>query len=54
LRTEPSSTSLARLWAEQDRRGEGREVLAPLYGWFTPGSGAADLQEAKALLAQLA
>jgi predicted ATPase len=49
-----AATSLARLWAEQDRRGEGRELLAPLYGWFTEGLGTADLQEAKALLAQLA
>jgi predicted ATPase len=49
-----AATSLARLWAEQDRQGGGRELLAPLNGWFTEGLGTADLQEAKALLAQLA
>jgi len=32
-----AATSLARLWAEQGRRGEARDLLAPVYGWFTEG-----------------
>jgi predicted ATPase len=32
-----ATTSLARLWGEQGRRGEARDMLAPLYGWFTEG-----------------
>ena len=46
--------SLARLWGEQGRRAEARELLAPVYGWFTEGFDTADLQEAKALLDELA
>jgi class 3 adenylate cyclase/predicted ATPase len=46
-------TSLARLWGEQGRRGEARELLAPVYGWFTEGFDTADLKEAKALLDEL-
>jgi DNA-binding winged helix-turn-helix (wHTH) protein/predicted ATPase len=49
-----AATSLARLWGEQGRRGEARELLAPVYGWFTEGFDTADLKEAKALLDQLA
>jgi predicted ATPase len=49
-----AATSLARLWGEQGRRAEGRELLAPVYGWFTEGFDTADLREAKALLDQLA
>jgi predicted ATPase len=49
-----AATSLARLWGEQGRRAEGRELLAPVYGWFTEGFDTADLKEAKALLDQLA
>ena len=49
-----AATSLARLWAEQGRRAEAHELLAPVYGWFTEGFGTADLKEAKALLAELA
>ena len=45
-----ASTSLARLWCKQDRRGEARDILAPIYGWFTEGFDAPDLKEAKALL----
>ena len=48
-----TATSLARLWAEQGRRAEARELLAPVYGWFTEGFDTADLKEAKALLDQL-
>jgi predicted ATPase len=49
-----AATSLARLWREQGRRGEARDLLAPVYGWFTEGFDTADLKEAKALLAELA
>jgi predicted ATPase len=49
-----AATSLARLWREQGRRGEARELLAPVYGWFTEGFDTADLKEAKALLDELA
>jgi predicted ATPase len=46
--------SLSRLWQRQGKRTEARELLAPLYGWFTEGFDTADLQEAKALLTALA
>jgi class 3 adenylate cyclase/predicted ATPase len=49
-----AATSLARLWDEQGRRGEARDLLAPVYGWFTEGFETTDLKEAKALLAELA
>lgn len=42
--------SLARLWHAQGRSDEARDVLAPVYGWFTEGFDTADLKEAKALL----
>jgi len=48
-----AATSLARLWGEQSRRAEARDLLAPVYGWFTEGFDTADLQEAKALLDEL-
>ena len=48
-----AATSLARLWREQGRRGEARDLLAPLYGSFTEGFDTADLKEAKALLDEL-
>jgi predicted ATPase len=48
-----AATSLARLWREQGRRGEARDLLAPLYGWFTEGFDTADLKDAKALLDEL-
>jgi len=44
--------SLSRLW-QQDKRDEARDLLAEVYGWFTEGFDTADLQEAKALLAEL-
>jgi predicted ATPase len=47
------ATSLARLWREQGRRTEARDLLAPLYGSFTEGFATADLKDAKALLDQL-
>jgi predicted ATPase len=46
-------TSLARLWGEQGRRGEARDLLAPVYSWFTEGFDTADLKEAAALLSEL-
>jgi predicted ATPase len=49
-----AARSLARLWTEQGRRGEARELLAPVYGWFTEGFDIADLKDAKAILDDLA
>jgi len=49
-----AAMSLARLWQQQGQRAEARELLAPIYGWFTEGFDTADLQEAKALLEVLA
>jgi hypothetical protein len=43
---------LRRLW-QQGKRDEARELLAPIYGWFTEGFDTADLQEAKTLLEEL-
>jgi class 3 adenylate cyclase/predicted ATPase len=48
-----SATSLARLWADQGERRKGRDLLAPVYGWFTEGFDTADLKDARALLDQL-
>jgi class 3 adenylate cyclase/predicted ATPase len=48
-----AAVSLARLCRDQGRRAEARELVAPVYGWFTEGSGTPDLKEAKALLDQL-
>jgi predicted ATPase len=48
-----AAVSLARLRYEQDRRAEARDLLAPVYGWFTEGFDTPDLKEAKALLDQL-
>jgi predicted ATPase len=49
-----AATSLARLLARQGRRAEARDLLAPIYGWFTEGFDTSDLKDAKALLDQLA
>ena len=46
--------SLSRLWQQQGKRDEARELLAPVYGWFTEGFDTADLQEARTLLEELA
>jgi predicted ATPase len=46
--------SLARLWRDQDKTAEARELLAPVYGWFSEGFDTRDLKEAKALLEELA
>src|SRR6516225_5934221 len=49
-----AATSLARLWGEQGRRAEARELLAPVHGWFTEGFDTADLKDAARLLSELA
>ncbi|HSA81075.1 MAG TPA: hypothetical protein VLE23_09640 [Geminicoccaceae bacterium] len=48
-----AAASLARLWADQGKRAQAHDVLAPVYGWFTEGFDTADLKDAKALLAEL-
>ena len=48
-----AAMSLARLWQQQGKRAEARELLAPIYSWFTEGFDTADLQEARALLEDL-
>jgi predicted ATPase len=45
-----AAMSMARLWRDQGKRDEARELLAPVYGWFTEGFDTLDLKEAKALL----
>src|SRR5262249_11722730 len=45
-----AAMSLARLWQQQGKRAEARDLLAPIYGWFTEGFDTADLQDARALL----
>ena len=49
-----AAMSMARLWRDQGRKQQARELLAPVYGWFTEGFDTRDLKEAKALLEQLA
>ena len=49
-----ASMSLARLWRDQGKVREARELLAPVYGRFTEGFDTRDLKDAKALLEQLA
>jgi predicted ATPase len=46
--------SMARLWRDQGKREEARELLAPVYGWFTEGFDTLDLKDAKVLLDELA
>jgi predicted ATPase len=48
-----AGTSLARLWRDQGKRNEARDLLAPICGWFTEGFDTPDRKEAKALLQQL-
>jgi class 3 adenylate cyclase/predicted ATPase len=48
-----AAMSLSRLWQQQGKQAEARELLAPIYNWFTEGFDTADLQEAKALLDEL-
>jgi class 3 adenylate cyclase/predicted ATPase len=49
-----AAAGLARLWADQGRRAEALELLAPIYGWFSEGFDTPEMKEAKALLDQLA
>ena len=49
-----ASTSLALLWRDQGKLRQARELLAPVYGWFTKRFDKRDLKEAKALLNEMA
>ena len=49
-----AAMSMARLWRNQGKRDEARDLLAPVYGWFTEGFETLDLKEAKTLLSELA
>ena len=49
-----AAMSMARLWRDQGKRDAARDLLAPVYGWFTEGFDTLDLKEAKALLDELA
>ena len=49
-----AAMSMARLWRDQEKRKSARELLAPVYGWFTEGFDTRDLKEAKVLLDELA
>jgi class 3 adenylate cyclase len=49
-----AAMSLARLWSDQSKRQQARDVLAPIYGWFTEGLNTSDLKQAKTLLEHLA
>ena len=46
--------SMAQLWRDQGKRDDARELLAPVYGWFTEGFDTLDLKQAKALIDGLA
>jgi len=48
-----AAMSMARLWRDQGKRDEARDLLSPVYGWFTEGFDTLDLKEAKALLDEL-
>jgi predicted ATPase len=48
-----AAMSMARLWRDQGKRDEARDLLAPVYGWFTEGYDTLDLKEAKGLLDEL-
>jgi predicted ATPase len=49
-----ASTGLTRIWQQQGKKEEAYQVLSEVYGWFTEGLDTKDLQEAKALLDELA
>jgi predicted ATPase len=49
-----AAKSMARLWRDQGKRNKARELLAPVYGWFSEGFETVDLKEAKTLLDELA
>ena len=48
-----AALSLSRLWQQQGQWEAARELLAPIYGWFTEGFDMPDLQQAKAILGEL-
>jgi predicted ATPase len=48
-----AATGLARLWRDRARRREARELLTPVYQWFTEGRDVADLKAARELLSEL-
>ena len=48
-----AAMSMGRLWRDQGKRDEARQLLAPVYGWFTEGFDTRDLKEVKALLEEL-
>jgi predicted ATPase len=48
-----AAMSLSRLWQQQGKQAEARELLVPVYGWFTEGFDTPDLLEAKVLLEEL-
>jgi predicted ATPase len=49
-----AAMSIARLWRDQGKMRQARELLAPIYGWFTEGFDTRDLKDAKVLLEELA
>ena len=49
-----AAMSMARLWRDQGKREQARDLLAPVYGWFTEGFDTLDLKEAKALARRVA
>ena len=48
-----ATMSLARLWRDQGKPQQARDLLAPVYGWFTEGFDTRDLKDAKAMLTEL-
>jgi predicted ATPase len=48
------AVSMARLWRDQDKRTEARDLLVPIYAWFSEGFDTPDLKEAKGLVDELA
>jgi predicted ATPase len=48
-----TATSMARLFSDQGKRQTARDLLAPIYDWFTEGFDTSDLRKAKALLGEL-
>jgi predicted ATPase len=53
MRLTRGGRSLARLWRDQGKVQQARELLAPVYGWFTEGFDTRDLKDANALLSEL-
>lgn len=49
-----AAMSLSQLWQQQGKHDKARQLLAPIYGWFTEGGDTADLKAARVLLAELA